>query len=181
MPSVRSSARERVLVGVAGVDDDRLAELGGDLELRFEEALLVVVRGVLAEVVEARLADRDRARVAEQVAKLVEAVRVGLVRVVRVDAEDGVDAVVLLGERERLVRARDAGGDGDHAVDADGAGSLEGLGCLVGVEVRVGVDHARPSSSSTTESSSFLNSGVGSRSFWPGASSLGCQAPVHSA
>ena len=118
---------------------------------------------------------------AEQLAELVEPVRVGLVGVVGVDAEGGVDAVVLLGERERLVRAGDAGRDRDHAVDAGGAGSLEDLGRLVGVEVRVRVDHARPSSSSTIDSSSFLKSGVGSRSFWPGASSLGCQLPVHSA
>ena len=172
---------EGVVVGVARVDHDRLAELGRDLELGFEEAALVVVRRVLAEVVEAGLADRDGARVREQVAQLVEPVRVGLVGVVRVDAESGVDAVVLLGKRERLVAARDARRDGDHAVDADGARPLEDLGCVVGIEMRVSVDHARPSSSSTTDASSFLKSGTGSRSFWPGGSSLGCQRPIHSA
>ena len=82
------------------------AELGRELELRLEQAPLVVARGVLAEVVEAGLADRDGALVCEQLAQLVEAVGVGLVRVVRMDAEARVDAVVLLGERERLVRRR---------------------------------------------------------------------------
>ncbi len=62
---------------------------------RSKSSLLGCTGRVLAEVVEARLADGDGARVAEQRAQLVDAVRVVLVRVVRVDAEAGVDAVVL--------------------------------------------------------------------------------------
>ena len=85
MPSMRSERGERVLVGVAGVDHDRLAELGGELELGLEQPRAGRRAARIAEVVEAGLADRDRARVAEQLAQLVESVRVGLVRVVRVD------------------------------------------------------------------------------------------------
>ena len=62
MPSNPAQRGERVLVGGAGVDHDRLAELGGELELGVEEAPLRVVRRVVAEVVEAGLADGDGAR-----------------------------------------------------------------------------------------------------------------------
>jgi hypothetical protein len=37
----------------------------------------------------------------------------------------------------------------------------------------------RASSSATTESSSFLNSGAGWLSFWPAGSALGAQRPTH--
>ena len=108
MPSKPDERGERVLVGGAGVDHDRLAELGGELELRFEEAALGVVRRVVAEVVEAGLADGDGARVARAARAARRAGRAsGSSGLVRVDAERGVDAVVLLGELERLVRARE--------------------------------------------------------------------------
>ena len=71
----RASTRERVLVGAPRVDHDRLAELGGELELLLEEPPLRVVRGVVAEVVEPRLADGDGALVGEQVARARRAAR----------------------------------------------------------------------------------------------------------
>ena len=69
---------------------------------RVEEAALRVVRRVVAEVVEAGLADGDGALVGEQVAQLVEPLGLGAAGFVRVDAERRVDAVVL----RRRARAR---------------------------------------------------------------------------
>ena len=45
----------RVCVRIARNDDDGLAELGGELELRLEEAALLVARARSWEVTEARL------------------------------------------------------------------------------------------------------------------------------
>ena len=106
-PSCASEACARVVVGRARVDDDRLAGLACELELRVEQLLLRRVRRVVAEVVEAGLADGDRARDA----RAARAARRAQVErrargLVRVDAEARVDAVARLGARERAPRAR---------------------------------------------------------------------------
>ncbi len=61
-----------VVVGGACVDDDRLADVERERELALEQRALRVVRGVVAEVVEARLADGDGSRMLEQRPELVE-------------------------------------------------------------------------------------------------------------
>src|SRR5439155_4294125 len=83
---------QRVLVGRTRVDDDGLAKLARELELSLEERTLRSSRRVVAEVVETRLADGDRALVTQQTPKLVEIGR--LAGLVRVHAEAGIDAVV---------------------------------------------------------------------------------------
>ena len=50
---------------VARVDDDRLAELGRDLELSLEELPLAITRCPVAEIVEPRLPDGDHLLVLE--------------------------------------------------------------------------------------------------------------------
>src|SRR5207244_7930659 len=65
----------RVVFRGARVDHDGLAEIGGELELPFEERALPIGRRIVAEVVEARLADGDRALVPEQLGELVDSVR----------------------------------------------------------------------------------------------------------
>jgi hypothetical protein len=50
-----------LFVGRARVDDHRLAELHGQLELDVEHPPLVVARGIVAVEVEPDLANRDRA------------------------------------------------------------------------------------------------------------------------
>src|SRR5436309_9684810 len=65
-------AGEGVLVGRTGVDDDGFAELARELELTLEERALRSSRRVVAEVVETRLPNGDRAAVTEQTSKLVE-------------------------------------------------------------------------------------------------------------
>ena len=102
MPSKPASAASRVGVGGARVDHGGLAGLGGEREEPLEEPSLRVVRRVVAEVVEAGLADCDRLRMVEQPADLGDGVLVGLGRRMRVDAEDREDAVVA----RRRARAR---------------------------------------------------------------------------
>ena len=70
-----------------------------------EECACAVVRRVIAEVVEAGLADRDRARVARGAAQLVDAAGLRAAGLVRMDAEHGED-VVVLPPRARAPRAR---------------------------------------------------------------------------
>ena len=160
------------------MDHDRLAELGGELELGGEEPPLVVGRRVVAEPVEPGLADGDRLRMREQLAQRCEVVLGRRARVVRVDAEDREDPVVPLGERESPAAVVGVRADGEDPRDA-------GLGCtpdrLVGVvergEVRVRVDHGS-SAARTSSASSLRKSGRGSRSVWPGGSSLGAQEPT---
>ena len=86
---VPEQAGARVVVGRAGVNDDGFAGVGRERELGVEELLLRGGRRVVAEVVEAGLADRDGARVREQLLQLVERSKVEARRLVRVDAEDG--------------------------------------------------------------------------------------------
>ena len=82
----------RVVVGRARVDHDRLAELGCQLELRREDPVLRLGRRVVAEPVEPDLPDGDRLRVALEAAQLVDGGCVDALGLVRVDAEDRVDA-----------------------------------------------------------------------------------------
>src|SRR3954453_7842118 len=154
--------RLRVGVRGTGVDDDGLAELARELELAGEEPLLRVVRRVLAEVVEADLADPDGFRALRECTDLVEVVL--LARLVRVDADDGVDAVVLRRELDGLGRPdREDPGDAGRGRPRDGA-------LVDQVEGRVRVDHRprRSSSSCTVSGGSLRKSGFGSCSFWPG-------------
>ena len=133
-------------VGRPGVDDDGLAELGRQRELGLEETQLRVARRVVAVVVEPGLADRDGAVVGEQLTELVEPLRVGVSRVVRVDAEGGVDTV--LGARRARARrgtSRSSVPTVIDALDAGGPGPLEHHRGRIGagVEMRVGVNHRR--------------------------------------
>ena len=94
-PPNGAERRGRLLAGLAAVDDDGLAELVGEGELRVEErraARTAVASAVVA--VEPRLADGDRARMPEQLAQLVDPRRVRRRRLVRIDPERSEDACV---------------------------------------------------------------------------------------
>ena len=178
-----ASTVERVVVGGARVDDDGLAGLARERELLLEERALRVARRVVAEVVEPRLADRDGLRVLEQRAQLVDVDARRLAGLVRVDPE----------RRRTRPRARSAIASAARAprrssrprprASTPAARARSSTSAASSLEVRVRVDHSvdgvghAASSSSTTESSSLRKSGLGSRSGWPGGSSLGCPAP----
>ena len=63
-PCVRVQQRQRVVLGSAGVDHQRLVGLARELDLGLERALLILARRVVAVVVQAGLADRDALLVA---------------------------------------------------------------------------------------------------------------------
>ena len=115
---------------------------------------------------------RNRSRVGEEEAEIVEPVGIRPARLVRVDAQARVDARLAVGKREDVVRSRHRGRDRDHLIDARCAGLGECLLGCAGLEVRMRVDHVCPaspsgsirrSSSSTISGSSLRKSGRGSR------------------
>ena len=158
------------------MDHDRLPELGGKVELRGEDAALLVSRRVVAEEVEPDLADGNG--LGRDHAPRVFPVR----RLVRMDAGGDVHPVLPLRDLARRPGGDEPRSDRDHALHAGGTRSFEcARGVLQRIEVRVRVDHEeamRASSSSTTLGSSFLNSGRGSPSCCPAGSSLGAHAPT---
>ena len=105
---------------------------------------------------------------------------------VRVDAEDREHLVVPVGELERATAAGDVGADREDPRHAGVARPRDDVASVVveRVEVRVRVDHALPlhaeraSSSAAVSGGSLRKSGFGSRSTWPGASSLGAHEPT---
>ena len=169
------------------MDDDRLPQLGRQLELRGEQGPLALARRVVAVIIEPGLPHRDDTIATEQISELVEPPGLGIRGLVRMDAQRGEDALVPFRDLERGPALLDARADRDDPVHSHAAGTLDqGLSRLLApVEMRVRVDHdaaafsMRSSSASTISGSSFLNSGRGSWSFWPGASSLGFHSPIH--
>ena len=96
----------------------------------------------------------------------------------RVDAEDREHALVPLGELERAAAVVDVRADGEDPRDARLGRALDRLvGVVERGEVRVRVDHGS-SAARTSSASSLRKSGRGSRSVWPGGSSLGAQEPT---
>ena len=170
------------------MDDERLAELGGEVGLRAEELRLALARRVVAEVVEPGLADGDGLRMREQLAERVE---VGLLPgLVRMDPERRRDAFLALRDREGRAARVEARADRDDARDARGPRPVERTGrVLERVEVRVRVDHSAPaaasirasSSATTCSGSSLRKSGRGSGSARPAGSSPGAQRPTQDA
>ena len=133
------------------MDDDGVAELVGEGELRVEERPLLTKRLGSVVAVEPRLADGDRARMLEELAQLLDARRVRRRRLMGIDPERSEDACVRLRNRERAAARLDARADRDHARHADRFRALEQLAgvCVAPVEMRVGVDHAAGAGSST--------------------------------
>jgi hypothetical protein len=138
-------------VGIAVVHHDRLAERGGELELRDEKVSLRLPRSPVTVEIEARLADRDGALVPKQLGKLVEPPRLRTAGLVRVNAERGEDAVLAFCDRERRAAGIDSRADCDDTLDAGLASAREQFvrSLVAPVEVRVGFDRATAVSSST--------------------------------
>ena len=123
----RRERRGRLVARVAAVDHDGQAELVGERELARRRATRAHGACGAVVAVETRLADRDDARVAEQLASSSTPAGLGRRRLVRVDPERGDDALVGVGDRERAAARLDARADRDHARHADRAGALEQL------------------------------------------------------
>ena len=97
---------QHVVVGVAVVDHQRLADPLGQVDVPAEVHLLVDRLGAVPVVVEARLADGDHPRVGRQPLEL------GIPRVVqardlgRVDGDRGVDVRMGVARRRRTIATR---------------------------------------------------------------------------
>jgi hypothetical protein len=123
------------------MDHDRLAEVGGELELLPEEAPLEVAGSVVTVEVEPDLPERDGAFVAEKVPQLTEPPGVGPGGLVRVDPEDGEDADLSCRDRQRLAAGFESRADRDYPLDPRRARTSEQFPrrVVARVEVRVGV------------------------------------------
>src|SRR5205814_8442813 len=110
--------RRSVRVAAAVEDNDRLAELCRELELRGEEVSWRFARGPVTVEVEAGLADRDCALVPKKLGELVRPSRLGTAGLVGVDAERGENAALAFGDRERRAARGDSGADGNDTLDA---------------------------------------------------------------
>ena len=144
LPHLGFQQRHGVVVGVAGVDDQRQAGRAGGRDVGAKARGLPVARGKVVEIVEAALADGDDAGVSgelEQRCRVVEALLAGLVRV---DADGAEHLGPALGQGDADGPARALGGDVDHSADAGRLGPLDHPGLVLGearvVEVAVAVD-----------------------------------------
>src|SRR6266567_8981613 len=134
------------VVGGAAVDDDW--EMGGEGECHLPDkhVLLNVARGVAVVVVEADFSPGDYFGSAGKGFELAEVGVGGEFRFVRMDADGGVDEIILGGEFDGAVEGAGAisGADGEDGSDAGLTGTGEdfvAVGVEAGaVEVGVGVD-----------------------------------------
>src|SRR5687768_7093155 len=105
------------------------------------------------KVVEPGLAHCDDALVAQQLLELVEPLGLGAARLVWIDAQRRVDALLALDYRQRAAARIDPRPDGDDAADArlarTGDEVLGRIGARVEVRVRVGHATATAGGSST--------------------------------
>ena len=135
----------RVVVGRARVDDQRQADFAGQADLGDERTHLRFGSGVLAEVVQAALADRDDlGMVGKSTDPFVIPAR-ELVGIVRVDADRRVDLFELLGQFDGTLARRASASDRDDALDTRLDGLLDQIGRRVVArrQMSVGIDDDR--------------------------------------
>ena len=135
----------RILVGFAGMDDQRQAGLPGRRDMAAKALRLGLRRAEVVVVVETRLAESDDLGVTGARDELLDREVELLVRVMRMRADRAEDIGKALGDREDFGMALHPGRDRDHAVDAGGACAADHAVELVGevgkVEVAVAVDY----------------------------------------
>ena len=134
---------ERVVLGRARVDHQRLGGLARERDLRREGALLVSAGRPLAIEVEPALADRHAALVRRERAQLGQVGVVEAARGVGVASDRRVHLREVLGRGERRAAGGSVDAHGHDARDPGGVGRRDELrvGGLAQVEVGVRVDH----------------------------------------
>ena len=133
-----------VVLGVAGVDDERQPGLPRRLDMRLEPLALRRAVGLVVKIIEAALADRDDARVVGRLDQRCGAeVRMGI-GLVRVDADARPDVRLALGDGDDVAPFALAGRDVEEAGDAAFAGVLKHFGLTFDeafvVEVAMAID-----------------------------------------
>jgi hypothetical protein len=134
----------RVVVGVAGVDDQRQPGLPRGVDVRPEARRLPAARRQIIEMVEAALADGDNPRMPRQLQERGRIVETLLAGLVRVDAHRADDLGPALGEFDADRPAVALRSDVDHEAHARRASAGDHPGLVLGearvVEVAVAVD-----------------------------------------
>ena len=125
----QTSSRTRSVSGQASRQWMTIGSFGllRERHLVAKNAILHVARRVIVEIVEANFAPGDDFRVLGELRELVEMLRRDLLRLVRVDADRGVDPVVLIGIFDRGVELFGAGtrADRENVFDARRASAIE--------------------------------------------------------
>ena len=106
-----------VLVGVAGMDDERQAQLARRRDMGAEASLLQIARAVVVVIVEPGLADRHHLGMPRQAHDLVQRDVFLFVRMMRMGADRAEDSVMGLDNLEQLAEAPHPRGDRHHEAD----------------------------------------------------------------
>jgi len=136
---------ERLLVGVAVVDDDRQFQFMGQFELPGKHFHLFSARRQITEVIQADLTVSDNFRVCSQLTEFIEGLIAGPGHIVRMDANRCVNVFILPGNRQGLAAQRQIGSNGHNTFHTRKPSTLNHL-IAIGVEllhlqVGVGVNH----------------------------------------
>jgi len=115
-----------VVIGVAGVDNERKTELAGEPDLTAKDPLGDIAGSVAVMIVETRFADADAFGMSGEFSHGGEIRRPLARRLMRMRANGEENVVVPLGDFNHPPGLRE-GADGDHALDADGARALDDL------------------------------------------------------
>ena len=136
-----------VVVGVAGVNDQRQAGRAGGGDVRAKAALLGLGRAVLVEIIQPRLAQGHDLGMPRQPDQFVGGHSVFLIGVVRMGADRAIDVWKPLGDRKELTEAPHPSRDGDDAPDScsrrPGHDALEIIGEVRKIQVAVAIDQHR--------------------------------------
>ena len=133
-----------IIVGVAGMNDQRQAGRAGSRDMRPKTALLRLGRAVLVEIIQPRLPQRHDLRMSRQFDQFVRGNPVFLIGVMRMGSDRAIDVRKSLGDRKQSAQAPHPRRDGDDTLDPGGVGpchdGVEVIGEIGEIEMAVAVD-----------------------------------------
>ena len=136
-----------VVVGVAGMNDQRQAGGAGGGDVRAKAAFLRLGRAVLVEIIQPRLAQRHHLGMPRQLDQFVGRNSVFFIGVMRMGADRAIDVWKSLGDRQQPAEAPHPRRDGDDAPNAGGRSprhdGVEVIGEIRKIEMAVAVDEHR--------------------------------------
>ena len=136
--AVFAQDRQELLVRVALVEEHRLAQLHGEVELSPERCELRRARRKIAKIVQPALADRDDLRLRGEGRELLQRRLVEFARMMRMNARRATKALRIAADQlDGGARARQRAAGNHHARDADCVGAPDHVGSIA-VETVVG-------------------------------------------